>query len=465
MKPVSLSLRIAVWISALGVLLVCVIMSFAYIMLVRQLNTQAREHMNGKLDQVRHTLVELPDSNAISNGTHGLVDLLIGHDEMHIAVTRDGSTAALASLGVVSRDSLSLARGDLGAGPFFDWRSHDGKRFLSLIGTGKVQNGESVDIVITIDRHGDDALQKSFLGPVLLAIPIALAWIAASAWWIAYQSLSPLSALRKAIASVTTRDLSYRLPNTRLPSDLHEVADSFNGMLERLQEGVFRLLQFSGDLAHEMRTPISNILGKTQVALSKVRTNDQYRSVLESNEEELERISRLVEDMLFLAQTDNAEAALQREWVDLKQEATHIADFYESVAEEQQVTIEVSGEGKVEADRLMVQRAISNLVSNAIRHAHPGRAVTVHIAKVAEGTTVTVSNRGESIDPKKLPYLFERFYRADPGRSRTQGGTGLGLAIVKSIMTLHGGHTSVKSGPDGVTIFSLIFQNHSVSER
>lgn len=462
MKPASLSLRLAVWVGALGTLLVCAVIGFSYLALVQQLNSQSREHLRGKLEQVQHTLTEEPDVGAISADAHWLNDLLIGHDELHLAVSRPGSDAALASFSAIARESLLRVRRETGQDPYMNWRAGDGSRLLSLVAQGKVRNGETVAVVVTADRRADDKLQASFLRTALLALPIALALVVAGAWWIARRGLRPLFRLRQAVTSVTTRDLSYRLMDNGLPAELREVATAFNRMLERLEDGVSRLFQFSGDLAHEMRTPISNLLGKTQVTLSKVRSADEYRSVLESNAEELERLGRLVNDMLFLAQAEHAQAALQRETVDLKQEALRVAEFFEPVADEQQVAVRVDGTGVIQADRLMIRRAILNLLSNAIRHTPRGKPVTVRITETPEaGATVSVSNSGESISPEHLPHLFERFYRADPGRSRTQGGTGLGLAIVKSIMTLHGGTANGESEPGGITTFHLVFQNRA----
>ena len=462
MKPASLSLRLAVWVGALGTLLVCAVIGFSYLALVQQLNSQSREHLRGKLEQVQHALINEPGVRAISAGAHRLNDLLIGHDELHLAVSRPESDVALASFSVIARESLPRVRREIGQAPYVDWRAGDGRRLLSLVAQGKVRNGETVAVVVTADRRADDKLQASFLRTSLLALPIALALVVAGAWWIARRGLKPLFRLRQAVTSVTTRDLSYRLMDNGLPAELREVAASFNRMLERLEDGVSRLFQFSGDLAHEMRTPISNLLGKTQVTLSKARSADEYRSVLESNAEELERLGRLVGDMLFLAQAEHAQAALQREAVDLKQDAARVAEFFEPVAEERQVTVRVDGAGVIHADRLMIRRAISNLMSNAIRHTPRGRSVTVRITETPDaGATVSVSNSGERISPEHLPRLFERFYRADPGRSRTQGGTGLGLAIVKSIMKLHGGNANAESGPGGITSFHLVFPNRA----
>ena len=289
MKSGSLSLRLAVWVGALGTSLVCAVIGFSYFALVRQHDSLAHEHLRGKLEQVQHALIEEPDVGAIRADAHRLADLLVGHEELHLAVSRQESDAALASFSVIARESLSRVRREIGQEPYLDWRAADGRRLLSLTAQGKVRNGEPVAVVVTIDRRADDKLQATFLRTALLALPIALALVVAGAWWIAQRGLTPLFRLRQAAASVTTRELSYRLADEGLPTELRELATSFNRMLERLEEGVSRLIQFSGDLAHEMRTPLSNLLGKTQVTLSKVRSADEYRSVLESNAEEFVR--------------------------------------------------------------------------------------------------------------------------------------------------------------------------------
>ncbi len=462
MNPVSLSLRLAAWVGALGALLVCAVIGFSYLTLVQYHDSHSREHLRGKLEQVRHALIEEPDVSAIGAGAHRLGSLLIGHDELHLAVSPHQSDAALASFSAIARESLYRVPLEIGQESYLDWRGGDGRRLLSLAAQGKVRNGQAVAVVLTLDRRDDDRAQGAFLRTALLTLPVALALVMVGAWWVARHGLSPLFRLQQAAASVTTRDLTYRLADEGLPTELHELAASFNNMLERLEEGVSRLIQFSGDLAHEMRTPLSNLLGKTQVTLTKIRTADEYRSVLESNAEELERLSRLVDDMLFLAQADHAQAALQWETVDLQQEAAHVVEFFAAVAEEQEIVVHMDGAGVVQADRFMIRRALSNLMSNAIRHTPRGGAITLCITKTsATGTTLSVSNTGESIASEHLPHLFERFYRADPGRSRTQGGTGLGLAIVKSIMTLHGGNANAASEPGGITTFHLGFQNRA----
>jgi len=192
MKPMRLSLRLAVSVGALGILLVCAVLGASYLALVQQLDNHAREHLRGKLVQAQHVLIEAPDVEGIGARTGKLADLLIGHDEQHIAVSRPGSDVAIASYSAIARESLLRVRHRVQPNTYLDWRAGDGKRLLSLAAQGKVQNGETVAVVVTIDRQGDDKLQASVFRTILLALPIALIFVMVGAWWIAWHGLTPL---------------------------------------------------------------------------------------------------------------------------------------------------------------------------------------------------------------------------------------------------------------------------------
>jgi two-component system heavy metal sensor histidine kinase CusS len=210
-------------------------------------------------------------------------------------------------------------------------------------------------------------------------------------------------------------------------------------------------------LAHELRTPISNLLTQTQVALSTRRDADTYRDILASNAEEFERLARMVSDMLFLAKTDRGVDLPNKERFSAAKEAQALLEFYEAVAEEKSVTLRLFGDGDVLGDRLMFRRALSNLLSNALRHSKNHSDVTIDISDTAQAVIVTVENTGEDIDPQIIPRLFDRFYRADPSRLHPQSdGAGLGLSITRAIAQAHGGRVTVESGA-GRTKFSLEF--------
>jgi two-component system, OmpR family, heavy metal sensor histidine kinase CusS len=196
------------------------------------------------------------------------------------------------------------------------------------------------------------------------------------------------------------------------------------------------------------------------VSLSQRRDPDTYRDILASNAEELQRLARMVSDMLFLAKTDHGIQLPNREHVVLEDEVGSLLDFYDAVAEDKEVRLRVAGEGSVVGDRLMIRRAISNLLSNALRHSHPRTDVEVEISSVGDDTTLCVSNTGDQIDASDLPRLFDRFYRADKARAHSSSdGAGLGLAITKAIMVAHGGSVSATPAA-GTTRFCLQFPGH-----
>jgi two-component system heavy metal sensor histidine kinase CusS len=258
---------------------------------------------------------------------------------------------------------------------------------------------------------------------------------------------------------ISAQDLSHRLSVVKMPQELSELAHGINFMLHRLDGDVQQLSQFSDDLAHELRSPITNLMGKAQVTLSRERPSEEYKAVLVSCTEELGRVTRIVSDMLFLAQVSHPAALVPFETIALEDEALKVVDLFSLSAEEKRISLSVTGSGSTLGDRLMIQRAISNLMSNAIRHCPPGQAISLVIENHASQVSLLVGNPGAGIEPQHLAHLFDRFYRVDTSRSRAQGGTGLGLAIVRSIMSLHQGSAEVQSLPGSATVFRLVFPN------
>jgi two-component system heavy metal sensor histidine kinase CusS len=196
------------------------------------------------------------------------------------------------------------------------------------------------------------------------------------------------------------------------------------------------------------------LLTQTQVTLTQGRSPDEYRNVLASNIEEFERLSRMISDMLFLAKSDEELIVPHREAVDLAAEVRAVFEFYEALAEEKKIALACAGSGSVSGDRMMLRRALNNLLSNAIRHTPPGGTVGVRIDGQDGGLALTVENSGETIAAEHLPRLFDRFYRVDPARQRDSEGAGLGLAITRAIVRAHGGSIEVSSH-DGITRFEL----------
>jgi len=226
-------------------------------------------------------------------------------------------------------------------------------------------------------------------------------------------------------------------------------------MLNRLDDSFTRLSQFSADLAHELRTPIANMLGEAQVALTRDRTAAEYRDTIESAVAECERLSRIVDNLLFVARVDAARESIARKWFDAGAAVKKIAAFYQTVADDHHVTISCSGDGQIYADPDLFERAVGNLLDNALRFTPENGSIQIALSKQDGGFEVAVCDDGCGIAAEHLPRVFDRFYRAES--SRGSDGAGLGLALVKSIVDLHGGSAKIQSEVGRGTTVELIF--------
>jgi two-component system heavy metal sensor histidine kinase CusS len=245
------------------------------------------------------------------------------------------------------------------------------------------------------------------------------------------------------------------------PRELQPLAIAFDDMLERLDDSFTRLSQFSADLAHELRTPIANMLGEAQVALTRERTAAEYRETIESTIGECERLSRIVDNLLFVARVDAAREPIARKRFDARGAVEKIAAFYQAIADERHVSISCTGDGYIYADPNLFERALGNLLDNALRFTPKNGSIQIALSEHDGDFEVAVNDNGCGIAPEHLPRVFDRFYRAEP--SRGSDGAGLGLALVKSIVDLHGGSASIQSEMGRGTTVRLTFP--AVSQR
>ncbi|QLG94266.1 heavy metal sensor histidine kinase [Pseudomonas yamanorum] len=265
--------------------------------------------------------------------------------------------------------------------------------------------------------------------------------------WAARSGLRPLRRMSEVAAGVSAHSLTQRLPQEQMPTELAELAQAFNAMLGRLDDAFQRLSAFSADIAHELRTPLSNLLTHTQVILTQPRPLEDYREALHSNLEELQWMAQLVNDMLYLAKADHGLLIPKREPLALADEADVLLEFFAPLAEDAQVNMSREGSAGILGDRSMLRRALSNLLDNALRFTPQGGKVSVNIVEETQGVKLSVENTGEGIPQTLLPRLFDRFYRADPARHEgSSEHAGLGLAITRSIVRAHGGTIRCESG-------------------
>lgn len=337
------------------------------------------------------------------------------------------------------------------------WTGRSGAPGRVVAGSARFGSGDITVVVARVyaERSAMFARYRARIAGASVVGALAAALLAAL---MLRHGLRPLRTVAEHAALVRPGALAQRLDVNAAPAELKPLIDAFNLMLARMQEGFARLSGFSADLAHEFRTPVTNLLGQSQVMLAQPRTVAEYEQLLASNIEELERLARMVESMLFLARAGQDELVLARQRLPALGELCKVADFFEGMAEERDLRLECLGEGEVAADPALLRRALANLLSNAIRHAGAGTTIALVATRCGDGsgTELSITNFGPPVAPEHLAHLFERFYRVDTARSAPDGSTGLGLSIVRAIMDLHGGTASVRT--DGACItFSLMF--------
>jgi two-component system heavy metal sensor histidine kinase CusS len=252
--------------------------------------------------------------------------------------------------------------------------------------------------------------------------------------------------------------LHVRLDPSIAPTELQGLVTSFNHMIGRLEDSFARLSHFSADIAHELRTPLTNLITQTQVGLGRARSLEEYRELLYSNLEEQERLAKMVNDMLWLAKSDHGLLKPVEVTLNLASEASELFDFFGALAEERQIVLALEGQvPTIQGDRAMLRRAISNLLSNAIRHTPSGGRVQIRLAAASNHeVSLSVQNPGPGIPAEHLAKIFDRFYRVDPSRTRQSEGAGLGLAIVRSIVKAHGGRVEAASAQNKTTFTLLL---------
>lgn len=426
----------------------------------------------GKLELVRNLLGKATTPAALAALPADLDAALVGHPGLALQVEADDGSIRFATAsghvphaaspaGIASdrfqhlhTDDSNLRDPDHTDIAWLQWQ--DGPRaFQGLIARLPVgmqpRRGEPslASVAIGLDSSHHQAFIAEFRRILVLAMLLAAAAAAALGWAVTRAGLSPLRRITALAADLDASRLGARLPETRVPAEIKSLVVAFNAMLARLEDSFRRLSDVSADIAHELRTPISTLTLQTQVALNAARDADQYREVLYSSLEEYERMGQMIGDMLFLARADHGLLHPAADALDLAAQVRDLFDYFDAWAEERKVSLVLTGSACARADALMLRRALSNLLSNAIRHTVAGQQVRVHLDEDTGLAKILVENPGPPISPEQLARLFERFYRADPARGRrgdaAGSGTGLGLAIVKSICEALGGGVAVTS--------------------
>jgi two-component system heavy metal sensor histidine kinase CusS len=303
----------------------------------------------------------------------------------------------------------------------------------------------------TVDYTRDAEMGQRWAWVLVLVSLAAGAVVAAGAGWHVRRALQPLRQLAARTRAISPQHLDQRLALDDPAEELQPWIEQFNALMERVERAYAQLEGFNADVAHELRTPLATLIGETEVALSRERPVAELRDTLVSNLEEMQRLSAMVNDMLFLSHADRGAVARRGAPVSLAALAQQVVEFHEAPLEDAGLALRVEGDALVAVDEPLFKRAVSNLLGNATRFAERGSTVLVRIAPEAtadpeQQVTVVVQNQGQPITAQQLPRLFDRFFRGESSRyCPEEQHHGLGLAIVAAIARMHAGRTLAES--------------------
>lgn len=453
--------RSIAWRLALAFAVVCaLVLSAIGVFLYRSLDAEIAYRddlaLLGRLEQVRALLADSDSLGALQARPRLYQNMLGNLDSLLLVRRADGSNVIainprqrdLPPLNAIAREQTPQRRDVL------TWQAPDGAELALLSGEAQGPNGEPLTVIAGKVLTEREQMLASYRLRLYLAVGLGALLAFALGLVLLRRGLQPLRQLSAAVRGIDLRSLDQRLPASGTPAELLEPVQALNGMLARLDDSVQRLSQFSADLAHEIRTPLHTLLASNGQALNHPRSTAEYQELLASNMEEFERLKRMAENLMFLARAEQAERALDLQTLDLHSVGSELCDYFEALADDRQLRLENQLHGELLADQQLLQRALGNLLANAVRHADEGTLISLRRRDEPGVCWLQVHNHGPAIAPEHLGKLFDRFYRVDPSRAQPGDSGGLGLAIVQSIMQLHGGRVAVSSDASG-TVFEL----------
>lgn len=459
--PNSISARITLFFAVMSAVTMIAIGAVASYLIEEHFAEEDFNEMNGKLELIQNAFNQVVSPGDLEKLPRELSDALVGHHALAVMVSEsEGRPLFQTPHAHFPEDVLAVEP----TGRFSDdpqktpllhkWEMH-GEIYRGLTTQLKtaIPNSKPLQVAIAIDIAHHERFISHFQQALWLYLLIGILFMALTGWWATKRGLAPIHDFVRLAGHISASRLNDRIATEPLPLELIDLGRSFNAMLERLQEAFVRLSEFSSDIAHELRTPVSNLMTESHVALSQARSIDEYKEILYSNIEEYERLARIIGDMLFLAKADNGLIVPSGKEMNLGDEIDAVVEYYEAPAAEKSITVVREGSAAFTGDALMMRRAFSNLLSNAIRHTPDRGQILITVGTEAQDNiTIGFKNPGMPIPTEAVERIFDRFYRVDPARQRETEGTGLGLPITKSIIESHGGSIKAFNVEDGVCL-------------
>ncbi|PAJ71884.1 two-component sensor histidine kinase [Pseudoalteromonas sp. NBT06-2] len=444
-RPMSLTFRVVLFVA----ITVIFCLSLIGVLIDSSINHHFSEQDSGELKVINHSIEHIlsqpydSKEQLITN----LSNAVVGHHGVYYQInTKSGSFIYSNSSKKFSQLS-KLLPSSIGFNPDNIASQKFNNSMYRILVTDYVDQHGNYKIIVAIDMSFHMQFLTQFRQSLWVIMLGSGLLVLLAAWFAVYQGLNPLRGLSRKMHDIQTNKMDVRLDEKNIPIELVNMVQSFNAMLDRLQKEFYRLSNFSSDIAHELRTPLTNIITQTQVGLSSSRELEEYQELLFSNLEELERLTKMISDMLWLAKTQNGLIKPAQQALCNNNEIDALFEYFDALAEESNIEFIKQGQKlNFYCDKLHFRQLLSNLLSNAIRYTPQGSSITVHSEKVDDGQIcISVKNSGEKIPPEHLPYLFDRFYRPDKSRQRHSDGAGLGLAIVKALVEANDGKVEVTS--------------------
>ena len=465
-KPWSLTARLTLLYAGSTAAVLLLVAGYLYWALTQSLDRNDHALVTGKLQVLRVLLREHADKpDALASEIEHEADanqvlkyyLRVLDHRGRVRIETDGMSGFLPVLAFPAPAALMATS----APPVVERTRPDGRTYLLVAAESAAADasaGQYWVLQVGLDIAHRAALLADYRRTLAIALAASIGLAAASGIFVARTGLRPLRTITQTTRHISANRLDERVVPAQWPAELRELATAFDAMLDRLQDSFNRLTEFSSDIAHALRNPINNLRGETEVALGRVRTPDEYRQNLASSLEEFDRLSRMIEGLLFIARAEDSHAALTPVPFGVRHELDAVREFYEALAADQRVTVLCEGEADLVADPMLVRRAVSNLLGNALKHTPPGGTVRLAASARSGGAAeISVSDTGAGIAAEHLPRVFDRFFQVDKTQSTPAKGAGLGLAIVQSVMRLHGGTAHAASLVGVGTTITLTF--------
>src|SRR5271166_3841631 len=456
----TLAFRLTAGYALAGLFLVFLATASLYFVLVSELEKSTDLFLADKVHVLRTMLRERPDDWDALREEVELESAARRYEQFYIRLLDERSKPLLMTPGMAEQLDLARLASQSRPDRTVPMKGRDGQPFRVTSASVPVgfQAAQTDTIQIAVDVSQKERLlarYRFWFWSILLA---TFAIFPLVGYQIARHGIRPVEEMATTARHISSTNLRERILPEGYPFELASLARTFNQMLDRLEESFERISRFSADIAHDLRTPVNNIRGETEVALARARSADEYRDVIESCLEEAVRLSDLIGDLLFLARAESPLTHLRRERVDVRELLGGVVDYYEASAADGGISLTAAATAEpviAELDRTLLQRAVGNLVSNALANTPPGGTVVLETKTEFSAIRIDVSDTGIGIPPEALPRVFDRFFRVDSSRSQGSGGTGLGLSIVQSIAQLHGGNVEISSQPGQGTRVTL----------